>query len=67
VLETGTESRRRDTTIVYDLTGHPEWAQRVARSFTPARVETRPDTSRYLDVVVVLGTTWRPAAQPFHP
>lgn len=67
VLEMGTDPHPRDTTIVYDLTGHPEWAQRVARSFTPARVEARPDSSRYLDVVVVLGASWRPAAQAFHP
>jgi hypothetical protein len=67
VLDMGTDPGPRDTTLVYDLTGHPDWAQRVARSFMPARVEARPDTSRYLDVVVVLGTTWRPPAHPFYP
>jgi hypothetical protein len=67
VVATGTERSPRDTTIVYDLTGHPAWAQRVARIFPPARVETRPDSSRYLDVSVVVGTAWRPPAEPFHP
>ncbi|HXT18839.1 MAG TPA: LytR C-terminal domain-containing protein [Gemmatimonadaceae bacterium] len=67
VLENGTDATPRDTTIVYDLTGHPDWAQRVARGLAPARVEARPDSSRYLDVVVVLGATWRPPAQPFYP
>jgi hypothetical protein len=67
VLEMGTESRPQDTTVVYDLLGHPDWAQRVARTFSPARVEARRDTSRYLDVIVVLGTTWRAPAQPFYP
>lgn len=70
VLETGTvrDARdARDTTVVYDLTGHPDWAQRVARVFPPARVETQLDSSRYLDVAVVLGSTWRPPAQPFYP
>ena len=67
VLEIGTDPRPRDTTIVYDLTGHPDWAQRVARSFSPARVEAHADSSRYLDIVVLLGTSWRPTAQPFHP
>lgn len=67
VLETGTESVGTDTTIVYDLTGHADWARRVARIFPPARVVTRPDSSRYLDVAVVVGSTWRPPAEPFHP
>jgi hypothetical protein len=67
VVETGTEREPRDTTIVYDLTGHPEWAQRVAKVFTPSRVEIQRDSSRYLDISVVLGSTWRPPASPFYP
>ncbi len=67
VVETGTVNEGRDTTIVYDLTGHPDWAARVARVFPPARVETRADSSRYVDVSVVLGTTWRAPSQPFYP
>lgn len=67
VVEMGTQSDGADTTIVYDYTGHPDWAQRVAKIFPPARVETRPDTSRYLDVAVVLGTAWRPPPESFHP
>ena len=67
VVEMGTQSEGADTTIVYDYTGHPQWAQLVAKIFPPARVETRPDTSRYLDVAVVLGTAWRPPPESFHP
>ena len=67
VVEMGTDSNGGDTTIVYDLTGHPDWAQRVANALAPARIVTRPDSSRYLDVAVVLGTSWRPPAEPFHP
>ncbi len=67
VVEMGTDRSGGDTTIVYDLTGHPDWAQRVAQVLPPARVVTRPDSSRYLDVAVVLGTAWRPPAEPFHP
>ena len=37
VLETGTTASGGDTTVVYDLTGHPDWAARVARVFNPAR------------------------------
>ncbi len=67
VVDLGTTSSGRDTTVVLDLSGHPDWAQRVARSFPPARVEARPDSSRYLDVAVVLGSAWRPPAEPFNP
>ena len=67
VLETGTDREPHDTTVVFDLTGHPEWAQRVAKLFAPARVTTQIDSSRYLDIAVVLGSTWRAPAEPFYP
>ena len=67
VVETGTINDTRDTTLVLDVSGHPDWANRIAKLFPPSRVQARPDSSRYLDVVVVLGATWRPPAQPFYP
>jgi hypothetical protein len=67
VVETGNVSDSRDTTIVLDLSNHPDWAARVAKLFGTARVETRHDSSRYLDIAVVLGSTWRPPAEPFYP
>lgn len=67
VVETGTIKGPVDTTIVLDLSGHPEWAERVAHVLAPARVKTRRDSSRYLDIAVLLGTTWRPPAEPFNP
>jgi hypothetical protein len=67
VVETGTVNEARDTTLVLDLSGHPDWARRVARVLGPARIEARRDSSRYLDIAVVLGATWRPPAEPFYP
>jgi hypothetical protein len=67
VVETGNVSESRDTTLVLDLSNHPEWAARVAKLFGTARVEARRDSSRYLDIAVVLGSTWRPPAEPFYP
>jgi LytR cell envelope-related transcriptional attenuator len=67
VVETGTLTQLRDTTLVLDLSGHPEWANRIAGIFTPSRVAARSDSSRYLDIAVVLGSTWRPPSQPFYP
>ncbi len=67
VVENGTSSEAHDTTVVIDLTGHPEWAARVAASVAPARVVSRPDTSRYLDISVLLGTTWRAPPSTLYP
>ena len=47
--------------------GNEDWAKLVARALGGARVESRPDTSRYLDVTVLLGADWRPPSKPFHP
>jgi hypothetical protein len=67
VVEIGTWNQQLDTTVVLDRSGHPEWAKRVADALGAARVEARPDSSRYLDVTVLLGRTWRPPAEPFYP
>ena len=67
VVEVGTTSATRDTTLVLDRSQHPEWAKNVATSLGAARVESRPDSSRYLDVTVLVGSSWRPPAQPFYP
>jgi hypothetical protein len=57
----------QDSTIVLDRTNHAEWAGLVGKALGGARVEARPDTSRYVDVTVVLGGTWRPPPEPFSP
>ena len=67
VVETGTDASTRDSTLVLDRSGHPEWARLVARALGGARIEVRPDSSRYLDVTVLLGASWRPPAEPFYP
>lgn len=68
VVEMGTGGPLRDTTLVLDRSGHPAWAATVAQILGPAaRSEPRPDSSRYLDVTVLLGSAWRPPAQPLNP
>ena len=67
VVEMGTTSPMVDTTLVLDRSGHPEWSAGVARLLKPARTLSRPDSSRYLDVTVLLGRTWRPPAKPLDP
>ena len=67
VVATGTSTESLDSTVVIDRSNHPEWAELVARSLGNARVESKPDSSRYLDVTVLLGKSWRPPAEPFYP
>jgi hypothetical protein len=67
VVEMGTTTPMVDTTLVLDRSGHPAWAAVAAAVLQPARVLTRPDSSRYLDVTVLLGSTWRPPAEPLNP
>jgi hypothetical protein len=67
VVYVGTSRDARDSTVVLDRSGHPDWAALVARALGGARVERAPDSSRYLDVTVLVGTTWRPPAEPFYP
>jgi hypothetical protein len=66
VVGSGTSAEQRDSTIVLDRSAHPEWAYLVGRAMN-AKVLAQPDSSRYLDVTVILGTDWRPPAKPFYP
>ena len=68
VVATGNSPARRETTLVLDRTNHPEWARLVASVLGPgAAVESRPDTSRYVDITVLLGADWTPPAKAFNP
>ena len=66
VVGSGTNSEPRGTTVVYNRSSHPEWARLVARALNATAVNL-PDSSRYLDVTVILGPDWRPPPLPFHP
>lgn len=67
VVDVGTSKDRNDSTMVLDRSNHPDWARRVAAALGGAQVVARPDTSRYLDITVLIGAAWRPPARPFHP
>jgi hypothetical protein len=66
VVGSGNVVEQRSTTIVYDRSSHSDWARLVARAMNAPVVE-RPDSSRYLDVTVLIGADWRPPSLPFHP
>lgn len=67
VVGTGNASEPADTTTVYVRSGRMDWGELAAQGLGGARVIARPDSSRYLDLTVVLGRTWRPPAEAFHP
>ena len=67
VVEVGTAPEPRDSTLVIDRSGNAPLAQLVARALGGARVESRVDSSRYLDVTVLVGRDWAPPAEPFYP
>lgn len=67
VVEIGTVTPTIDTTVVLDLSGHPAWATAVASVMAPARTRVRADSSRYLDITVLIGSAWRPPAEPLYP
>jgi hypothetical protein len=68
VVSVSTGGPTVDSTLVLDRSGHPAWAAALVRLLGPkARSESRPDSSRYLDITVLLGTAWRPPPQPLYP
>jgi hypothetical protein len=53
-------------TTVLDRSDHPRWAELIAKA-VGGKALSKPDTSRYLDATVILGTSWTPPPMPFHP
>jgi hypothetical protein len=66
VVSMGTTRQQQSATVVLDRSNHPEWATLVTKAIGGTAV-ARPDTSRYLDITVLLGSDWTPPPMPFHP
>lgn len=67
VVGTGNWDTKADSSIVLVRTGHMEWGALAAKALGGARIEARPDSSRYVDLTIVLGARWRAPALPFDP
>lgn len=63
----GNSSERADTTRILDRSGHADWAGLAARAMGSAQVEQKPDSSRYLDLTVLVGRNWTPPREPLYP
>ena len=58
----------RDTTLVLDLSGHPEWAKRSRAAVSRRRASRRAATAHATWMSPSCSaSTWRPPAEPFHP
>lgn len=66
VVAMGTTRQTQAATLVLDRSHHPEWSELISKAIGGKAVE-RPDTSRYLDATVVLGSEWTAPPMPFHP
>lgn len=53
-----TRSFPADSSLVLDRVGRMDLAEGVARTMEIGRVQSRPDSTLYLDVTVILGTDW---------
>jgi hypothetical protein len=67
VVSSGNAGETRDSTLVLVRRGDAAIGERVARAMGGARVEARPDSSRYVDVSVLVGGAWRPPPGPLRP
>jgi hypothetical protein len=67
VVYFGNTKERADSSVVLDRSGHPDWAELAAKALRGARVESKPDTSRYLDLTILVGSRWLPPADLFNP
>lgn len=67
VVNSGNSSEKLDSTTVIVRSGRMDYGELAARGLGGARVIARPDTSRYLDLTILLGASWRPPAQTFYP
>jgi hypothetical protein len=66
VVEVGTSRTQRDKSLVIDRSNHPAWAKLVADALG-AELQEKADSTRYLDVTVLVGGDWRPPPLPFNP
>ncbi len=66
VVAIGTATQQRAETMVIDRSRHPAWARLIANAMG-ATVTSRPDSSRYVDATVLIGSNWRAPSEPFYP
>jgi hypothetical protein len=67
VVYFGNTAERSDSSVVRDRSGHADWAALAARAVRGARIESKPDSSHFLDLTVLVGRNWTPPRKPLYP
>jgi hypothetical protein len=67
VVSVGNAAEPSDSSIVIDRSGHPEWSAWAARAMQGARLQTAPDSTRYLDLTIHIGRNFRAPPQVVYP
>lgn len=67
VVDFDSERSNRETTLILAHTGRTDWARRLQRAVGTSAMESRADTSRYVDFTVLIGRDWQLPAQTFRP
>lgn len=57
----------RSESLIEVHTGHDDWGERVRKALGTGRVAARPDTLRYVDLTVFIGSDWQPPPESFRP
>jgi hypothetical protein len=63
----GNTTERADTTRILDRSGHAGWAALASKAMGRAHAEPVPDSSRFLDLTVLVGRNWTPPLEPLYP
>jgi hypothetical protein len=67
VVSAGNWTEPLDSSLVLVRSGRMDWGALAAKALGGARVEARPDSSRYLDLTIIVGSRWRAPPEPFDP
>lgn len=67
VVASGNGDGETDSSVVYVRSGRMDWGAWAVTALGGARLVTRPDSSRDLDLTIVVGRRWRPPPEPFDP
>ena len=63
----GNTTERADTTRILDRSGHTDWAALASKAMGRASAVEMPDSSRFLDLTVLVGRNWTPPLEPLYP
>ena len=67
VVKYAGEGPALDSTRVLDRSGHPDWARLASEALGGATVESRPDSTRFVDLTILVGRVVRTPPEAFYP